>query len=191
MTVRVDALPELVDAWTALESALESDGIAIAIADFGGYRTEADTAQILQFKADDYAAYAARERRAGRVPVPITGPWENGNARPIAPYGASMHNYGAARDFTIVRRPAGLSEADAIRRVQDAAESIGFRSGRSFGDDRHLELPISLPDAAARWEAYHAAASTESDLTPIFVILALSVGVFVAAKYARGLKSWS
>jgi hypothetical protein len=190
MTIRLDALPELADRWAALEQLAGDEGIELGVADYGGYRTAADTAEIVAFKNADYAAYTAAARAAGRVPVPITGPWDNGNARPIAPYGRSYHNYGAARDFVIVSFPPWLSVDEAVARVQELGERAGFRSGRTFGDDDHLELPLTLEQAAAAWAEYSSSSSSSAGMTALLVGLALSVGVFTVVKYAPGLKEW-
>jgi hypothetical protein len=191
MSIRYDAVPELLDRWDLLTELLGGEGIGIAVADYGGYRTAADTTEIQGFKDRDYAAYAAAERRAGRVPVPITGPWENGNSRPIQPYGSSYHNYGAARDFTITQR-GGLSERDALARVQSLAEAAGLRSGKSFGDDYHLELPITLAAARELWAAEGGTVDA-GGITGAQValgILAVSVGIWVVIRYVPPFKDW-
>ncbi|MGH9884107.1 MAG: hypothetical protein ACREBE_01160 [bacterium] len=188
MTVRVDALPELVDAWRELEQLAGEEGITLAIADFGGFRTAADTSLILSYKQQDYDAYAARERGAGRSPLPITGPWEDGSSRPIAPFGQSYHDYGAARDFVIVGRPAGMSVSEAELRVDDLAEYLGLDTGRSYGDRRHVELPISLQEARDRWAEY--SANSISPGTAVWLLIALGVGVLATVRYASGLRSW-
>jgi len=182
VSIRLDALPELEERWVLLEQLTSDDGIELGIADYGGLRTAADTAEIISFKNADYAAYAAAARAAGRVPVPITGPWDNGNARPIAPYGRSYHNYGAGRDFTIVSHPAWLSLGDAVAHVQELAESIGLRSGRAFDDDYHLELPISLEQAAADWAEYSSSRGSVT-MTAVLVGLALTVGAVTVVRY--------
>jgi len=198
MSIRPDALPILVVMWDELEQRLALEGIRIGIADFGGFRTEADTNQINAYKLADYNAYAAAERAAGRTPLPISGAWDDGKPRPIAPYGRSFHNYGAARDFTIVARPAGMSYAEAVRRVQDIAEQdVQFSSGRSFGDDMHLELPLALEEVAAWWADYQAASASTSSggssgsasMAGVLAAIALGVGVFTVIRYAHVLKS--
>jgi len=187
MSIRLEALPELEERWAQLEELAADDDIELGIADYGGLRTAADTAEIIGFKNADYAAYAAAARAAGRVPVPITGPWDNGNARPIAPYGRSYHNYGAGRDFTIVSHPAWLSLGDAIARVQELAESVGLRSGRAFDDDYHLELPISLEEAAAAWAQYSSSHGSTTTTTVVLVGLALTVGAITVLRYVSAL----
>ena len=190
MSIRYDALPELENAWDLLSELAAGEGIGIAVQDYGGYRNAADTSEILAFKDRDYAAYAQAQRAAGRVPIPITGPWENGNSRPIQPYGSSYHNYGAARDFKITQR-GGYSEGEALARVQSLAEAAGLRSGKSFGDSYHLELPITLAEARARWAAI--GCTVDGGLTGAQValgILAFSVGVWVVVRYVPPFKDW-
>lgn len=175
MTIRLDALPELAQLWDQLVAIAAGEGIGVGIEDWGGFRTVDDTAQILAFKQADYDEYAAAARAAGHEPNPITGPWDNGSSRPIAPYGQSFHNYGAARDFAIDAVPAGMSMDDAVSRVQAIGVGLGFRSGASYGDDRHLELTIPLADAAAAWAAYQGAGATST--TILLVGMAAILGV--------------
>lgn len=189
MSIRTQALPELVELWDKTVSDAGAAGIVVAIADFGGFRTDADTAQILQFKQDDYDAYAAAAVAAGHMPLEITQGWDDGNPRPIRPYGQSFHDFGAARDFIVKRWPAGMTQAQAVRRVQDIAIANGLKSGRSYGDDPHLQLPITLEDAAARWDAYDAQRGSVS-MTVVWAILAVGVGAITVARYAGGLRNW-
>lgn len=189
MSVRLDALPELDDRWAQLEQLAGDEGIEIAVADFGGFRTAADTAQILGYKNADYAAYAAAARAAAHVPVPITGPWDDGSSRPLLPFGQSHHNYGAARDFTIAARPAWLSFGDAVARVQELADSVGLRSGAAWNDPQHLELPIPLADARARWAAFQEHASAGPSLVAVLACIAIAIGVGAAVR-SKGLREW-
>jgi hypothetical protein len=192
MSIRLQALPDLVARWNATVADAAAEGIVVEIADFGGYRTESDTALILKYKQQDYDAYAQAALAAGHTPLPITGPWDDGSARPIAPYGSSYHDFGAARDFTISHYPKelGMSYADAVRRVQELAESNGLRSGHDFGDDAHLELPVTLDVARQMWADYQASSGGIGSGTAVVVILALGVGI-VALRYVAGLKTWS
>lgn len=194
MSVRLEALPELADLWLELEHETAAEGIGIAIADFGGFRTAADTALILEYKQDDYDAYADRERRAGRTPVPITGPWEDGSSRPIAEFGKSYHDYGAARDFKIVSKPASMTTQAAELRTAAIAESIGLRSGSSWGDRWHVQLPITLEQAREMWDDYAGSSSSSSgaaSMTAVWVAVAFGVGVVAAIRYATGLAKWA
>jgi hypothetical protein len=194
MSIRLDALPELEVRWDATVSDSAGEGVDIEIADFGGFRTEADTAKILKFKQDDYKAYADAARAAGHVPIPITGPWDDGSSRPIAAYGESYHDFGGARDFTIAHYPSGMSYESAVSRVQAIAEANGLRSGHSYGDDPHLELRVTLPELQQMWAAYEAEGGTGAGgigAGAALAILAIGLGSFVALRYVQGLKSWT
>ncbi len=186
MTVRGAALPELAYLWEELESSAAAEGIGIAIADFGGYRTEADTLEILDYRARDYAAYAARARAAGRVPESID------DFRPIAPYGSSFHNYGAARDFKISYKPPAMTEAAAVARVGAIAERLGLVSGRRFNDPPHVQLDVTLEEAAAMWDEYSAGAGegSSSSSSAAWALAAFGVGLLVTVRYVKGLQSW-
>lgn len=146
--IRLDALPELVDAITGLQDAASSYGIRFTTADEGGFRTEADTAKILGYRDAEYAIYSAKERAAGRTPMDINK-W-----RPISPYGRSYHNFGAARDLKITSTPAGMSTSDALATLGNLAPTFGLKWGGTFGDPVHFELAASLADVAAAWTNY-------------------------------------
>jgi hypothetical protein len=91
--------------------------------------------------------YVRQTKAAGRVPVALNA------FRPIAPYGQSYHNYGAAFDVWVLSVPEGKTQAWGLLMLQNAAAAVGLRSGVSFGDPPHFELPITLADARARWQA--------------------------------------
>lgn len=156
--IRLEALPELVDLGDQLVANLAADRISATIADEGGTRTQADTTLILQYKQDDYDAYAASAIAHGRTPIPITGPWEDGNNRPIAPFGSSKHNFGGARDYKITRVPAGMSIDDGYQQLGRVAEALGLVWGGRFTppktDVRHVELPQSITALRDEWNAY-------------------------------------
>lgn len=157
--IRTDCLPELAAAWQATARDAAAQGIAIAIADEGGTRTPADTARILSYKQDDYNTYAETQRAHGRTPLPITGKWDTDSAgrpssRPVASFGSSFHDYGAARDFKVTAKPKGISTAAAMAKVQAIAKTHGLRSLAGIGDSPHLELSITLSDAKQRWSDY-------------------------------------
>lgn len=142
--------PELTVAIGKLYELAAADGIAIETADLGGVRTEADTARIIRYRDDDYAAYVRQlaKLHPGRTPTPKEV-W-----RPIAPFGSSMHNYGCARDVKIVGKPDSFSEAEAFRRLGQLAPDCGLRWGGTFKrrvDPPHFELPIALAQARARY----------------------------------------
>jgi hypothetical protein len=151
MPVRQEGLPELVSAWNSLaRDAASNLKIQIGIADDGGFRTEADTTRDLGYRQQEWAIYAANERKAGRTPQAINV-W-----RPINAFGTSFHNYGAARDAKIISRPAGMSYDAAVKAVRGILARNGLRGISSVNDQLHFELPISLAEAKRRWEAYKA-----------------------------------
>lgn len=178
MTIRQAALPELVAAMQTLARLAGDRGIRFAIADFGGLRTQADTVTILGYRDTEYGIYAAQMRQAGKVPLPINQ-W-----RPIAPYGTSYHNYGAARDITITAKPATMTAAQALAVVGSLAPQAGLRWGHSFGDDPHFELPITLDEARRRWLTYidagggsSSSSSAGGNALALLIVAALAIGV--------------
>lgn len=192
MTIRVDALPEMAGAWDAVAAEAAAEGIEIELADFGGFRTAGDTSLILQYKQDDYNAYAARARAQGLTPVPITGAWDDdGTNRPIAPYGKSYHDYGAARDFIVSSHPDTMSTTDAVARVDAIAVAAGLSTGKGYGDSRHLQLAISLDAAKQRWAEYTGQSSSSSggaSMTAVWLLVAAGAGVLAVIRLARGLR---
>lgn len=173
MSVRNQYLPELARARAKLEqlAAAHARRVKFTTADFGGTRLEADTARILAYRDADYAAYK-KSLKPGQSPIPIN------QFRAIAPFGSSYHNYGAAFDasptsidgidITNAARTGGaLGSTAAIWRsdpkkaerlyqeAQDVLDTLagaaGLRSGDSFNDEPHFELPITLATARAMW----------------------------------------
>lgn len=134
------ALPQLIAAEAALHARADALGIGYRIADYGGVRTEADTVIILGYRAADYAAAIARDPSVAFIPI---NTW-----RPIAPFGTSFHNYGAAFDVLITSVPAGMTEASALAHLKSLAPSVGLRSNIP-NDPPHFELPITLEQAKA------------------------------------------
>mgnify|MGYP001580514253 CR=1 FL=1 len=142
--------PELTAKIEELRALALLDGIQFDTAPFGGVRTEADTVRILKYRDDDYAKYEA----ACAAQSPPRAPTEKALWRPIAPFGLSMHNYGAARDVKIVKKPDSFSEAEALRRLGSLAPQCRLRWGGTFQkkiDPPHFQLPITLSAANARW----------------------------------------
>lgn len=186
MSINLAALPDLDDAIATLEQLAAARGILFRVANEGGYRTEADTARILAYREAEYAIYAARERTAGRSPLAINK-W-----RPIAPFGSSYHNYGAARDLEITARPSTLTADDALEVLGSLAPGAGLRWGGSFGDPPHFELPISLDAAAAAWAEYSAggdvvdqtAVSSSTSTAAAFAVVAIA-GIAIAIARSR------
>jgi hypothetical protein len=138
------ALPSLIAAHGMLLARAHAMGIDFDIADFGGVRSLADTILIMGYRAAEYAAAVARNSSVSFIPINV---W-----RPIAPYGLSMHNYGAAFDVEITDTPSGMSREDALSHLKAAASSVGLRSNVP-NDPPHFELPITLEDAKASWES--------------------------------------
>lgn len=148
-----NALPELRAAYDKLASIVAPLGITFHVAAFGGTRTEADTLLILGYRRADYEAAILRDPDVASVPIET---W-----RPIAPYGSSFHNYGAAFDV-VIDSDAEL-ESSAYATMQDDgkatlgyyASQCGLRWGGNFPQDRldpsHFELDISLAAAKLRW----------------------------------------
>lgn len=136
-------LPELQQAEAQLYAyATGVLGIDYRIADFGAFRTEADTDLILKYRQDDYNAAVQADPSVARIPLQ--------KFRRIAPYGSSMHNYGAAFDVLIINRGPYASSDAALLALKQAAPSFGLRS--SVPDDPpHFELPMSVEDARLRW----------------------------------------
>jgi hypothetical protein len=147
----VDALPELRDREKKLRALASAEGIGYEIADYGGIRTQADTTRILKYREDDYKVYASKERAAGRTPRPIDE-W-----RPIAPFGSSFHNYGAAFDVRIIKAPQGMTFVTALSRLGVLGGKAGLVWGGLWSDKRndppHFQLSTGLTQARERWEA--------------------------------------
>lgn len=143
------ALPELIRAEQELSRLAAARGIRYAIAPFGGVRSESDTTRILGYRETEYKMYAEKEKTAGRTPLPINK-W-----RPIAPFGNSHHNYGAAFDVRPVTWPQGRSfqwAHDQLDEIVRTNPSIGLRAGDYFNDEPHFELAISLDAARQKWK---------------------------------------
>jgi hypothetical protein len=149
VSVRTDALPELVNAWQAAARDLAANSaIQIGIADFGGTRTQADTTLILGYRDQDYAVYAAQMKAAGKTPQSKAA-W-----RPIQPYMGSFHDFGAARDAEIVSKPAGMSYDDAVKTIRAAMQRAGLRGISSPNDLLHFELVQPLTTVRDWWNDY-------------------------------------
>lgn len=156
MTIRTDEmLPATRAGYAALQTWLANQGIRVTLADFGGFRTQSDTTLILEYRQNDYAA----DVRAGRVDPTVTSIDEY---RPIAPYGSSYHDYGAA--FDIIPEtpyPSGMTYDSILRLAGSHAPTLGLVWGGTFHnqDVRHFQLDMSLADAEAKWNAYAAGGS--------------------------------
>jgi hypothetical protein len=141
---------------TALErlAQLAAPDVEFTTADFGGVRTEADTVKILKYREDEYALYvkALAAKDPAAVPKPIND-W-----RKIAPFGKSLHNWGAARDLKPTKWPTGKSFQWAHDRLDALCESdpelkATLKIGDYFNDEPHVELRITLEEARHRYVA--------------------------------------
>lgn len=138
-------LAETDNAFLQLQSTLESQfGISIGIAEYGGFRVLEDLETILAYRSSEFeAAVAAGEISAGTD----INAW-----RPIAPYGHSFHNYGAAFDIRV--KPGGgngYTDEQVFSIAGRFAPSLGLRWGGNFPnpDTDHFELDVSLAQARA------------------------------------------
>lgn len=165
--VLANALPSLVDAERELSRLAKAQGIEYDIAAFGAVRSQSDTTRILGYRDQEYKLYADKERKAGRTPLDINK-W-----RPIAPFGRSHHNYGAAFDIRIVAAPKGMTFAQALDVVGSLAPKAGLRWGKSFGDTPHFELPLPLATVKEMWEALGKKPGTGA--TPVSVVGVVAV----------------
>ena len=168
------ALPALVTARDQLLTRAHALGIDFDIADFGGVRSYADTVLIMAYRAADYAATVALHPSVAGTPI---NTW-----RPIAPFGSSMHNFGAAFDVAITKAPPGMSFESALQQLKGIAPEVGLRSTVP-NDPPHFELPMTLEQAKALWEAH---GNTEPGViqvltSPSNVAAASTVAVIVAA----------
>ena len=165
-------LPDLQAAFQNLEDALGAVGVSVRINDWGGFRTAADTATL------------AAMRQSGEA------------SGPLAPYGQSYHDYGAAVDVSPLAWPSGMTYAEAVQAIADAAPVAGLRQPLPETDPSHLELPISLAQAAAEYNAMVAggggtlsevtsAALAPSALLDVVIIVAIVGGVVILARPAR------
>lgn len=139
--------PELTAAIEKLRAKAAVEGIEFTTADFGGVRTEADTIRILKYRDDDYAVYVRnlKKERPNAKPTPKEI-W-----RKIAPFGSSYHNYGAARDLKVAKHPPSFTASKALDRLRALAPGCGLKT--ITNDPPHVQLPITLAQARARWQA--------------------------------------
>lgn len=178
-------LPEFRARELKLRGLAAAAGIQYGVADFGGLRTEADTAQALRFRDLDYAAYVQRVRAAGRVPLPITGPWDDGKPRPIQPFGKSFHNFGAAADLVPTVVPAGMTFSSA----QNALGALAGKAGLVWGglwsgdsyDPRHVQLATGLAQVRDMWNQYQAGVAPTAPQSPGAGIVIPGVSVIGSA----------
>lgn len=155
------ALPETIAAWNALTDAAAAQGITFTLNDFGGVRTQADTTLIEGYRQTDFQHAVA----TGQIPADTTLQ----QFRPIAPWGRSYHDYGAAFDISPVAYPASMGYTGAVKALGALAPSCGLRWGGTWStpDPAHFELPITLTEAAAKWSNWQASGGASDALTTV------------------------
>jgi D-alanyl-D-alanine carboxypeptidase len=150
-------LSETVDAFGELQTTLEqAEGISLGIADYGGFRSLADLEEILADRSAEFEAAV----NAGEIPAGTDiNAW-----RPIAPYGHSFHNFGAAFDVRVKPggAPAGMSDEQAFAVAGQYAPQFGLRWGGAFPDpdDDHFELAVSLSQARSMFASEYGSMAT-------------------------------
>jgi hypothetical protein len=169
------ALPALVVAHGQLLASAHARGIDFDVANFGGVRTFADTVLIMAYRAADYAAAVASNPAVSEIPI---NTW-----RPIAPFGSSFHNFGAAFDVKITQAPSGMSFETALNQLKTLAPSVGLRSNVA-NDPPHFELPMTLEQAKSAWESQGNQPGAIQILTTSNAVAATTVAVIVAALLA-------
>lgn len=176
-SVIAPCLPALISAERELSRLAAERGILYRIADFGSVRTQSDTTLILKYREQDYAKYAAAEKAAGRVPVSIE------KFRPIAAYGSSYHNYGAAFDVLITKVAPGKTADQSLAILGELAPLAGLRWGGTFSnpDRPHFELQLPLDQVRSMWTAY-----TAKGATPIAIV----GGIAILGLLFMGMSKW-
>lgn len=150
-------LQETVTAFLELQSTLEqAEGISLGIAEYGGFRSLEDLREILAIRSREFeAAVNAGDVSAGTD----INAW-----RPIAPYGHSFHNYGAAFDVRVKPggAPAGMSDEQAFAVAGQYATQLGLRWGGHFPDPDtdHFELAVSLSQARSMFASEYGSMAT-------------------------------
>jgi hypothetical protein len=144
---RATVLPETIAAYDALTRAGAALGVKFGHAAFGGaVRTAADTVLAMKYRRDDWAVFARRNPAAAARTT--MNAW-----RPIAEFGSSFHNFGAAFDVFIIEYPDARSVQWAHDQLDTFASKLGLRTGDSFRDEPHFELAIPLSEARLRYAA--------------------------------------
>lgn len=148
-----DTLPETQAAYSALERLAAARGISFTLNEYGAFRSESDTTDILGYRDADYAVYVRNLKKKNPAAVPLSKEkW-----RRIAPFGHSWHDYGAAFDISLKIVPRGTT-ADAAMKLlgNELAPQAGLRWGGAFGDTPHFELAVPLSTAAQMWSDFQA-----------------------------------
>lgn len=121
-------LPELRMKHDELRRRAEAEGIEFVVPAYGGLRTEADQAQLVAWR-DQAVAKGL--------------PWY-----PVAPFGSSFHERGAAFDVKVTK--------GSLDRLGVLGESLGLRWGGRWtkADPFHFELPTTLQKAKDAFLAF-------------------------------------
>lgn len=180
------ALPQLIAAEQQLHDYANSIGIDYRIADYGAVRTLDDTNLISQYRRDDYAAAVKADPSVANIPINV---W-----RPIAAFGASYHNYGAAFDVLITNRGNYSTSAAALQALKSAAGSFGL-SSEVPNDPPHFELAgISLDEASQMWDNFQAGGGGDggssgsvgsADVGALATVAVLGIVFFLLRQFRR------
>jgi hypothetical protein len=142
-------LAETVSAFLQLQEILENQfGISIGIAEYGGFRALVDLEEILAFRSSEFDNAVAAGEIAASTDI---NAW-----RPIAPYGHSFHNYGAAFDIRV--KPGGgggYTDEQVFAIAGRFVPALGLRWGGTFPnpDTDHFELDVSLSEARSMFSS--------------------------------------
>lgn len=168
-------LPQLQQAVAKLEQLAAGRGISVELNRFGGYRDAATTQQILYYRQADYDAAL----ESGEIPPSET----IDQFRPIAEFGTSFHNYGAAADLSPLAWPASESYAWAVQQLGQLAPAAGLRQPLPATDPAHFELPVSLDQAQQLYAQFIGAPALAGTAGgwPGVVALGVLAGLFYAA----------
>lgn len=138
-------LADTVAAFLQLQATLETQyGISIGIAEYGGFRSLDDLEEILAIRNREFEQAVNAGELAANTDI---NAW-----RPIAPYGHSFHNYGAAFDIRVkAGGGAGYDDEQVFAIAGQWAPSLGLRWGGTFPnpDTDHFERDVSLSQARA------------------------------------------
>lgn len=155
-------LPELQAAERKLRAYAMTRGVEYIIADYGGWRSQADTAQLIKWR-DDYT------KRTGKT-------------YPVAPFGKGYHGKGAAFDIKVIAafgkrfdKKGTLTKAEvsardlAYKTLGAQASAFGLTWGGTFkgtsNDPYHFQLAITLAEAAKRFDKLHGTNTQSASFT--------------------------
>ena len=169
-------LPQLQQAVAKLERLAAARGVSVQVNDFGGYRDAADTQTIQYYRQADYDAAL----ESGQIPTYET----IDQFRPLAEFGTSYHNYGAAADLSPLAWPSGRSYAWAVQQLAELAPAAGLRQPLPTTDPAHFELPISLDQAAQLWAQFSGAPALAGGTAVTGLGGILVVGALLGLLYA-------